>query len=488
MSTSTQSTSSSWPHHGLQVVRPDASKPAKSKPRIFVLEGHPHLLDYIHRGLNRHFDLHCFEEPKSFLKALQANAHVDMVVYAWETASQSLHALQELRKIHPSVPLLLLCCSADMEEYGLLAGLGAASILQKPFTSEDLHNEIRENLVSGSSDVEARESVLDSTHSFVRVSKAMHEVERQASLVAKSDIPVLILGESGTGKEILAIFVHKSSKRRDRIFMKINCAAMPAELLESELFGYEQGAFTGAVKTKPGKFETCDGGTIFLDEIGEMPAQLQAKLLQVLQDGTFSRLGSRSTMKTDVRVISATNVIMKQAIMEGAFREDLYYRLNGLSIKLPPLRERLDELPTLVKHFMDKGSARFGLDPLPLSMSLQNAMLQYRWPGNLRELENLVNRLLVLRDEQAILPELQAAPLTANNGQSSLNSGSSPGASFDSGSPRTPRNAGEPDAAMIARVLEEKLWNRRAAADALNMSYKSLLYKIKQYDLTRRSA
>ena len=488
MSSSTQSSSSSWPHRGLQVVRTDAPKPAKAKPRIFLLEGHPHLLDYIHRGLSRHFDLHCFEESKSFLKALQTNSHVDMVVYAWETASQSLYALQELRKIHPSVPLLLLCCSADTEEYSVLAGLGAASIMQKPFTAEDLHNEIREHLTLGSTDIEARESVLDSTHSFVRVSKAMHEVERQASLVAKSEIPVLILGESGTGKEILAIFVHKMSKRRDRTFMKINCAAMPAELLESELFGYEQGAFTGAVKTKPGKFETCDGGTIFLDEIGEMPAQLQAKLLQVLQDGTFSRLGSRSTMKTDVRVISATNVIMKQAIMDGSFREDLYYRLNGLSIKLPPLRERLDELPTLVKHFMDKGAARFGLEPLPLSLSLQNAMLQYRWPGNLRELENLVNRLLVLRDEQAILPELQAAPLTANTGQSSSTTSPASSIHVNASSPRTPRNAGEPDATTIARVLEEKLWNRRAAADALNISYKSLLYKIKQYDLTRRSA
>ena len=157
----------------------------------------------------------------------------------------------------------------------------------------------------------------------------MRELQAQASLVAKSDIPVLIMGESGTGKEILAMYTHKMSLRSERMFLKVNCAAMPADLLESELFGYEQGAFTGAIKAKPGKFEICTGGTIFLDEIGEMPAILQAKLLQVLQDGTFSRLGSRAPMKVDVRVIAATNINMKAAIAQKSFREDLYYRLNG---------------------------------------------------------------------------------------------------------------------------------------------------------------
>ena len=185
----------------------------------------------------------------------------------------------------------------------------------------------------------------------------MREIESQATLVARSDIPVLILGESGTGKEILALFTHKMSRRSSKMFLKVNCAAMPADLLESELFGYEQGAFTGAIKTKPGKFEICNGGTIFLDEIGEMPAVLQAKLLQVLQDGTFSRLGSRSPMRADVRVIAATNVNMKKAMVEKSFREDLYYRLNGISLLLPPLRDRLEELPLLAEYFIRKGSS-----------------------------------------------------------------------------------------------------------------------------------
>lgn len=478
MSKSTQP--AAWPNHGIQVVKASTPKAQLFRPCVYLLESNRQLLDYIRRSLSEQFDLKCFGSGESFLSALRMTKKVDVIVFAWETAELSLSTLHAARKMHPGVPLMLLCCSAEMGDYKIIASLGTASVVLKPFTAEDLHGEILEHLHPGVRDLDPKESVLDSSHSFVRASKSMHEVERQAALVAKSDIPVLILGESGTGKEILAIFVHKSSLRRDRIFMKINCAAMPAELLESELFGYEQGAFTGASRTKPGKFETCNGGTIFLDEIGEMPATLQAKLLQVLQDGTFSRLGSRSTMRTDVRVISATNIAMKQCIINGTFREDLYYRLNGLSIKLPPLRERLDEIPMMVRHFMQKGAERFNLEPLPITLALQTAMLQYHWPGNLRELENLVNRLLVLRDEQVVLVELQgAASAPAPLSRQAFSSGDSM---------RSVSATDEPNLDTIVRVLEENLWNRRAAADALKMSYKALLYKIKQHNLTRRSA
>ena len=466
-----------WPNHGIQVVKANASKAKVAKPCVYLLESNRQLLDYIRRSLSEQFNLHCFGSSDSFLSALRIARKVDVLVFAWETAELSLATLHAARKMHPGVPLMLLCCSADMEDYTSIASLGASTVMLKPFTAEDLHWEISEHVESGSHDLDLRESVLDGTHSFVRASKSMHEVERQAALVAKSDIPVLILGESGTGKEILAIFVHTSSLRRDRIFMKINCAAMPGELLESELFGYEQGAFTGAARMKPGKFETCNGGTIFLDEIGEMPASLQAKLLQVLQDGTFARLGGRSTMRTDVRVISATNIAMKQSIVDGTFREDLYYRLNGLTIKLPPLRERLDEIPMLVRHFMQKGAERFNLEPLPITLELQTAMLQHRWPGNLRELENIVNRLLVLRDEQAVLAELRSSPSHAAQP-----------ISFDQASARTLTGVSTPDITAIVKALEDNLWNRRAAADALQISYKALLYKIKQHNLTRRSA
>jgi transcriptional regulator with PAS, ATPase and Fis domain len=258
----------------------------------------------------------------------------------------------------------------------------------------------------------------------------------------------------------------------------VNCAAVPADLLESELFGYEQGAFTGAVKTKPGKFEVCTGGTIFLDEIGEMPALLQAKLLQVLQDGTFSRLGSRSPMKVDVRVIAATNINMKEAMANKSFREDLYYRLNGFTLNIPPLRERREEIPVLSEYFMRKGARRYGRDPLPFSKRLMDALTAHNWPGNLRELENVVNRYLVLGDERAILEELAPATTSASTG------GSVEPAAGAGLKAMVKNLKGGAEAAAIAQVLEGTGWNRKAAANDLQISYKALLYKIKQYDLS----
>jgi transcriptional regulator with PAS, ATPase and Fis domain len=326
-----------------------------------------------------------------------------------------------------------------------------------------------------------REVPLNETHSFVRSSKRMRDLESQAALVARADIPLLILGESGTGKEILALYTHKLSARSQNIFLKVNCAAVPADLLESELFGYEQGAFTGAVKTKPGKFEVCTGGTIFLDEIGEMPAILQAKLLQVLQDGTFSRLGSRSPMKVDVRVIAATNINMKEAMANKTFREDLYYRLNGFTLSIPPLRERKEEIPVFAEYFMRKGAKRYGRDPLPFSTNLLNALSEHSWPGNLREMENVINRYLVLGDENAILEEL--SPSTAYQGGPTLVQEAPNGAGLKA---MVRSLKGDAESTAIAQVLEGTGWNRKAAANDLQISYKALLYKIKQYDLSPR--
>jgi len=310
----------------------------------------------------------------------------------------------------------------------------------------------------------------------------MRDLESQAALVARADIPLLILGESGTGKEILALYTHMMSARSQHIFLKVNCAAVPAELLESELFGYEQGAFTGAIKTKPGKFEICSGGTIFLDEIGEMPAILQAKLLQVLQDGTFSRLGSRSPMKVDVRVIAATNINMKEAMAQKTFREDLYYRLNGFTLNIPPLRERREEIPVLSEYFMRKGAKRYGRDELSFSPRLMNALTEHSWPGNLRELENVINRYLVLGEEKAILDEL--SPSYDHQSASSSTAEASGGAGLKA---LVRGLKGDAEATAIARVLEGTGWNRKAAASDLQISYKALLYKIKQYDLSPRS-
>ena len=224
--------------------------------------------------------------------------------------------------------------------------------------------------------------------------------------IAPVDVPVFICGESGVGKEVVARMIHLRSKRRNQAFIKVNCAALPGELLESELFGFEQGAFTGAHRAKPGKFELANKGTIFLDEIAEMSTHLQAKLLHVLQDHQYSRLGGRHMVETDVRVLAATNVDVQEAMKTGRFREDLYYRLNVLSILVPPLRERATEIPLLFRHFLDKYSEKFGKPPMAPSKHLLDAAANYPWPGNLRELENFVKRYVILEDDEGSLREL----------------------------------------------------------------------------------
>src|SRR5258705_2499905 len=235
----------------------------------------------------------------------------------------------------------------------------------------------------------------------------MKKIRSQAALVANVDIPVLLLGESGTGKEVLGRLIHKLSQRAHRTFLKVNCAAVPADLLESELFGYEAGAFTGATHPKPGKFELCNKGTILLDEIGEMPPSLQAKLLHVLQDQQFSRLGSRTVVKVDVRILAATNINIPEALANKRLREDLYYRLNAFTLQLPPLRERKEEIPILLKHFMARMSEQYARPSLPLSANMLQAWQDYSWPGNLRELNNFIKRYLVLGDEKLAIQELQ---------------------------------------------------------------------------------
>jgi two-component system, NtrC family, response regulator AtoC len=460
---------------------------AKSRAQVLILEPDLAVLDYLRLTLSPRFSLSLFSEEQTLLDRLDQVEEPDLLLLALHTNRDPLPLLTHIRCTKPHLPVIVLSCSADLRDIEMVIRLGVRAIVMKPFTGSDVEQAIDEHLASSEKKIAAadalREVPLNETHSFVRSSKRMRDLEAQAALVARADIPLLILGESGTGKEILALYTHKMSARSQNIFLKVNCAAVPADLLESELFGYEQGAFTGAVKTKPGKFEVCTGGTIFLDEIGEMPAILQAKLLQVLQDGTFSRLGSRSPMKVDVRVIAATNINMKEAMANKTFREDLYYRLNGFTLSIPPLRERKEEIPVFAEYFMRKGSKRYGRDPLPFSTNLLNALSDHSWPGNLREMENVINRYLVLGDENAILEEL--SPSTAYQGGAAAaqevpnNNGSGLKAMVRS-------LKGDAESTAIAQVLEGTGWNRKAAANDLQISYKALLYKIKQYDLSPR--
>lgn len=462
--------------------------PIKCKPHVAVLDADPAILKYVHNILTDRYGVSLFTETDELWQSLKGPEKLDMLMMDWDvheedTSEKALKLLTRIRALKPSLPIVMFMCSADLKNVVQATRRGATDLIVKPFGKADIDFVVHQCLEdagkhSGEDETQGKEIPLNEHTSLVVASKRMREIESQCRLLARADIPVLILGESGTGKEVATMFIHKMSGRCHRNFLKVNCAAMPADLLESELFGYEQGAFTGAVKSKPGKFEQCNGGTIFLDEIGEMPPALQAKLLQVLQDGSFSRLGGRATVKVDVRVIAATNVDIKAAIAQKIFREDLYYRLNGFTLKMPPLRERMEEIPILAHHFMRKVAAKYERDPLPISPTLMKALTSESWPGNLRELENTIKRYLILGNEQAIIDDLNplqslesVQPFTDHNGAGA-------------GLKHLVRNLkGDAESVAIAQALEGTGWNRKVAASDLQISYKALLYKIKQYNL-----
>ena len=459
----------------------------KLKPQIGVLDADFAILGYIHRILVDRFNVSLFTEADELNEKLKSTK-LDLLLMDWhieegEGGDHALKLLAQIRSLRPALPIVLLACSADLNDVVLATRMGASDVILKPFRKPDIDLVVEKHLsgsgsLSAEEEAQATEIPLDENTSLVLASKRMREIESQCRLVARADIPVLILGESGTGKEVVTLFIHKMSARNQRSFLKVNCAAMPADLLESELFGYEQGAFTGAVKSKPGKFEQCDGGTIFLDEIGEMPAPLQAKLLQVLQDGSFSRLGGRASVKVNVRVIAATNIDIKAAIAQKIFREDLYYRLNGFTLKMPPLRERLEEIPVLAHHFMRKVAAKYDREPLPISPVMMKSLMSQTWPGNLRELENTIKRYLILGSEQAILDDWNPLQHTASQEASAESAGATSGLKHLVRSLK-----GDAESVAIAQALDGNGWNRKVAASELQISYKALLYKIKQYNL-----
>jgi DNA-binding NtrC family response regulator len=322
-------------------------------------------------------------------------------------APDGVETLRRYRANGGKAPVVM--CSAMDEADTVVRAMraGAADYVTKPFNVEELR-EILER-VAGDAAARPRQMMTPQKAgtTFLGESPAMRRVDELCNRIADADVPVLITGESGVGKDVVAREIHARSSRAQKVFVKINCAALPGELLESELFGHERGSFTGAQRTKPGQFELADGGTLFLDEIGEMPVTMQAKLLQALQDGEFYRVGGQRKIKVDTRVIVATNVDLAKAMERGTFREDLYYRLNVVEVAIPPLRERREDIPNLLSLFVQKYGKRYGrsLDEIP--QSILDKFLTYDFPGNIRELENLVRRLMVLRDPRYVLSELK---------------------------------------------------------------------------------
>jgi two-component system nitrogen regulation response regulator GlnG len=413
----------------------------------------------------------------------------DVILLDLHLPDQSgLDVYQQIRRIDARIPVIFVTMAKTADAAIEAMRQGAYDYLFKPLDPHNLRRVVGEALevvrrMRQPAVVAETAPDPDVDGAIVGSCPAMVEVYKAIGRVAAQDVPVLINGESGTGKELVALAIYQHGPRAKAPFLALNCAAIPENLLESELFGHEKGTFTGADRRRIGKFEQCSGGTIFLDEIGEMPAILQAKLLQVLQDGTFSRLGSRSPMRVDVRVIAATNINMKEAIARKAFREDLYYRLNGFSLSIPPLCERREEIPLLANYFMRKVAKKYGRMPLPLSNQLLDAFSRYSWPGNLREMENVVNRYFILGDERPIFAEMN--PYTPFRSESNGLGDAADGG----GLKQIVRSLkGEAEATAIAQMLETKGWNRKAAASELQISYKALLYKIKQYELAPKRA
>jgi len=454
----------------------------KQTAKILLVDDEPGMLRYIKTLLEvDDYRVETATTGEEALQRVEKGFQPDLVLLdVLMPGIDGLKTLEQLRQLQPGVKVVMLSCVNDTRKVVHAMKLGAQDYLTKPFQKAELDAVIDLSLGQGKQTYSGEVEELADDVFFIAASPAMRKIRSQAALVANVDIPVLLLGESGTGKEVLGRLIHKLSKRAHRTFLKVNCAAVPADLLESELFGYEQGAFTGANHAKPGKFELCNRGTILLDEIGEMPPLLQAKLLHVLQDQTFSRLGSRSIIKVDVRILAATNINIPEALASKRLREDLYYRLNAFTMQIPPLRERKEEIPILLKHSMSRMAERYARPPLPLSPALLQACQNHSWPGNLRELNNFLKRYLILGDEKLAVAEL--LPRTDGNGGAP--SDASTRGAESGGLKSLARTAkDEAEAQAITKALEQTNWNRKQAAGILQISYKALLYKIRQYGI-----
>ncbi|HXU89353.1 MAG TPA: sigma-54 dependent transcriptional regulator [Methylomirabilota bacterium] len=401
--------------------------------------------------------------------------------------------LRRAEDLAASGPVIMVAENGHSSQIVEAIQAGADDFLRRPYTAEDLETVIRSVAGRPRRETAATPAAVSSEDNGDRLqrelglltSPQMRDIQAVIEQAARADVTVLICGETGVGKELVARAIHAHSPRRRAAFVKVNCAAMPRELLESELFGHERGAFTGAHQRKPGRFELADGGTIFLDEIGELHPALQAKLLHVLQDGEFSRVGGRHNIRVDVRVICATNRDLAREVAANRFREDLFYRLNVINILVPPLRERREEIAALVGYFVHRYSRLFNFPEREVTPETLQAFMQYNWPGNIRELENFIKRMIVLQD--FTLPRTLMAPsVTAAAATSAAEPfAATKGLSLKEISRRAVLEA---EREVICRALEQCRWNRVKTAKMLKISYRALLYKIKDMGLKQDSA
>jgi len=518
------------------------------KPYVAIVDDDTAFAQYLRTFLSlRGYEARCYTRGDELLASMKQSEAADVVLLdVMMPGLDGMATLRALKGSRPEAQVIMLSGRNQASTIVEAVRLGAADYVVKPDDPEGLgeialdvaiKNAIEKNrLVSELS--ELRQQLSDDEDRAVwGNSEKMRGIATVIEQVADSDVGVLIRGESGVGKELVSRAIHQRSTRRNRPFVKVNCAALPAELLESELFGHERGAFTGAANTRIGKFEQADTGTLLLDEIGEMKPALQAKLLHVLQDGEFTKLGSNKRVQVDVRVVAATNRDLDKMLEAGEFREDLYYRLKVIELTVPPLRERPDEIPTLIDFFIARYARKYNRPARPLSDQLGDLFMTYEWPGNIRELENMIKRVVILQDEQLVIREIERnmqramaaaaapsavaaaigtaagapmgvptsgyagamPPLTyappaptpaepvpdAANGDET--GGGENGAETGSGSLAAVAKAAamKAERAAIEQTLRHVHWNRRKAAQSLGVSYKTLLNKIKECGISR---
>ncbi len=411
-------------------------------------------------------------DGRSAIEALKGGFHDLVIMDIRMPGLDGVETLARMKETAPATGVIMMTAYASVETAVKAMKLGAFDYVTKPIDIGEVRSVIAKFTTRDVEPEGEPHDVGGTTGDVIGSSEAFRAVIELAHRVAESDATVLILGESGTGKEVVAQEIHRASGRARKPLVAVNCSAIPEGLLESELFGHEKGAFTGAVRQKKGRFETADGGTVFLDEIGDMSPRLQAKLLRFLQDHVVQRVGGTADIEVDVRVVAATNRDLERDIAEGRFREDLYFRLNVVTIAIPPLRERVEDVPELVEHFL-KTLAPPGGKPKKMSPKAMRLAMAYDWPGNVRELENAVQRAVVLSRGETIFPEHLPAKVQALDA----------GDEVESGPSREAKTMREVERQAIVRALREHNGNRTHAAESLGISRRTLQNKIREYDI-----
>lgn len=407
------------------------------------------------------------------------STQVDIVITDIKMPGMSgMELLKKIRSIDVSIKVIMITAFATVETAVEALKIGASDYITKPFDLEDVLFSVKKIIESAEENDlindEPRKDDVFLENYIMSKSQSMKKVMNLIKQVADTDATVMLYGETGTGKELAASALHNLSSRKDKPFIKVNCAAIPEQLLESELFGYEKGAFTGAVLRKPGKFELANEGTIFLDEIGDISPAMQAKLLRVIQEREIEHLGGTKTVKIDVRVITATNKNIEEMVKKGQFRNDLYYRLNVVPINLPPLRERKEDIEILVSKFLEKSSQISRKEKKQISKEALNKLIEYNWPGNVRELENIIERCVVVTPKDTI--DLEDLPNNIINNENNENNGLGSFSKLDDAVDSAERE-------MIVKTLKECGGNRTKASEVLGISRRSLHRKIAKYNI-----